>query len=282
MKRLATAALLLAIALPACDDRDGTSSTAPDAVSHPTGASDLIVRIATGGGLIPDEVRAGEIPSLSLYGDGRLIATGPQIEIYPQPALPNLSQQKLSEDGIQAILRTAEDAGLLASDRRLSASSATDLWTTTLTINADGQSHTTYVYGLGFTPPEGAPPPPQGAEEVAHIQRFVTRAGDLSWLPADDVGAQEPYEMTAMHVYAFPYAPDPDLPQEPKVWPLDTPIKDFETSSVLPAGCRAVSGTDLDKLLPLAKAANQLTPWRSSGKEHRLVLRPVLPDESDC
>ena len=46
-------------------------------------------------------------PFWSLFGDGTLIVPVPQIEIYPGPALPNLTATPVSEDGIQAILEAA-------------------------------------------------------------------------------------------------------------------------------------------------------------------------------
>ena len=48
------------------------------------------------------------------------------------------------------------------------------------------------------------------------------------------------------------------------------------------ARCGVVSGADLDALWPLMQAANDLTPWVSDGKEYRLILRPLLPDEHGC
>jgi hypothetical protein len=46
--------------------------------------------------------------------------------------------------------------------------------------------------------------------------------------------------------------------------------------------CGVITGEELTRLMPLARRANQLTPWRSDGEAWALVLRPLLPDESGC
>jgi hypothetical protein len=82
---IATTAVL-ALVLFACgglnDDGGGAGS---GAISHPTGAEDLVLRVETSGGFVPMEYNVTRLPSWSLYGDGRIV-TEDQIEIYPQPA----------------------------------------------------------------------------------------------------------------------------------------------------------------------------------------------------
>jgi hypothetical protein len=43
-----------------------------------------------------------------------------------------------------------------------------------------------------------------------------------------------------------------------------------------------VSGADLDVLRPLLMKANQLTRWRSGGRNFSATMRVLLPDESGC
>ena len=55
----------LAIVTAACGGEGGMdsgTSSPPASISHPEGANELVVRVASGGGLIPDQVRAAEIP----------------------------------------------------------------------------------------------------------------------------------------------------------------------------------------------------------------------------
>src|SRR4029453_11312592 len=112
-----------------------TGASGTTGIEHPTGASDLILRVAYEGGFVAYEYTLGTTPFWSLFGDGTLIVPGPQIEIYPGPALPNLTATPVSEDGIQAILQAARDAGLMDGDQNYGdmciADAANTVFTTT-------------------------------------------------------------------------------------------------------------------------------------------------------
>src|SRR5262245_18411153 len=58
-------------------------------IEHPTGTDELVLRVEVTGRCVPPQVTLSELPQFSLYGDGRVITTGPVIQIYPAPALPN-------------------------------------------------------------------------------------------------------------------------------------------------------------------------------------------------
>ena len=343
------------------DPGDGASP-----IGHPAGAADLVLRVDVGGGFVPAQYHLRQLPSFSLFGGGTVITLGPQIEIYPGPALPNVQARSIDEAGIQAILRAADEAGLLGPDAHYDHACVADLPTTTFTVVAEGRTHVVSAYALGFddgtstdpgappedpsseepvsTPPDAAgggapgstgsagtaqatPPSAQAApsagssgsdlpatasdtptsvpgsseteaapasacdvskEEQAARQALVdfqNRLFDLtSWLPDGSVGPEGPYTPSALRVYVQdPPADDPALHQEPVAWPLSTPLASF--GAVDPATgfqCGTVEGEDLDLLLPLAQAANELTPWTSEGRAFGLTFRPLLPDESGC
>ena len=288
LKPKRTAAALAAVALltAACgrlNDDDGPGS-GDDRISHPTGANDLVLRIDVGGGFVPVEYNLATIPSVSIYGDGRMIVTGPVIEIYPGPALPNLQVTQLSEDALQAILRAADDAGLMDGDASYDYPCVTDLPSTTFTVVAEGRTNVVSAYALGFDDGAGAC---EGVDTQARaaLAAFQSRFGDLKNLvPEGSLGAEEPYVPTEMRVFVLPYRGEPDLPQQPVEWPasgsldrLGQPIEVLEDSR-----CGIVGGEDLTDLLAAATTANQLTPWTSEGTEHSLIFRPLLPDEHDC
>ena len=65
-------ALVLAAALPATA---AASAQAP-AIGHPTGATDVVVRVSTGGGFVPVQVNLRALPSFTLYGDGTVVVPG--------------------------------------------------------------------------------------------------------------------------------------------------------------------------------------------------------------
>ncbi len=291
-KTAIVAALLAALALLAAScgrltgggDQGGSGrpTGGGSAIQHPTGANDLVLRIADEDGFVPYEFTLTRMPTWSLYGDGRLIGQGPQIEIYPPPALPNVLVTRISEEGVQAILRAARDAGLMDGDSSYDYPCVTDLPTTVFTVNAGGSTSVVSAYALGV---DGSCP---GVDQEARakLSAFQNSLGDLSsWLPEGSIGPEETFTPTEMRLYVTAYTPDPNLPQEPVDWPLSTPLVTF--GKPVPGGmedlrCGVVSGSDLDLLMSDLQTANQLTPWRSEGQDYRLLPRPLLPDEHGC
>ena len=94
----------------------GGNGAGSGGIKHPTGAGDLILQVGVSGGFVAPSTTLTQMPGSSLYGDGTLVTQGPQIDIYPGPALPALIQTHVSEEGIQAILQAAHDAGLFGPD----------------------------------------------------------------------------------------------------------------------------------------------------------------------
>jgi hypothetical protein len=253
-------------------------------IDHPTGPADLVLRMDVGGGFVAPAYELRRIPTWSLFGDGRIITEGPQIEIYPGPALPSVQVQTISEEGIQAILEAAEAAGLLGPDRTYGQGCVADAPTTTFTVSADGIKHVVSAYALGMVPGSC---PGEDTEARGKLARFSTKLSDLAgWLPNGSLGEQGQFEFSEIRVYAQPYAgsPEPGLHQTAIDWPLSDPLPTFGEADATFGDyrCGVVSGTDLAKLLPEAQRANDLTPWRSGGAVYSLTFRPLLPDEHTC
>ena len=287
MTRIRTIAMtsVLSLVLAACgglsDDGNGTGGGGE--IDHPTGANELVLRWEYQGGFVPWEYTLKRAPGWSLFGDGRIIVEGPMIEIYPGPALPNLLVTRLSEDGVQAILRAAKAAGLMDGDASYPYRCITDAATTVFTTNAGGSTSVVSAYALGDA--MGGSCPDVDVEARQALLEFQSKLGDLSWLPEGSIGAEEPFTADEVRIHVLPYQGEPDLPQRPVDWPLETALDTFgETvqGGLAEARCGVVSGTDLDALWPLMQGANDLTPWASGGKEYRLILRPLLPDEHGC
>jgi len=132
----------------------------PPRIAHPTGASELVLRIGYDGGFVAPGYFLTRLPQVSVYGDGRVVTEGPVIEIYPGPALPNLLVSRVSEAGLQAMLAAAADAGLLGQDRHHDCVGIADAPTTTFVVSADGATHrtTAYALGIGEDHPDGMSP----------------------------------------------------------------------------------------------------------------------------
>jgi len=287
--RTAAAILVGALVLAACGRLTGTGgdgSTGPTGgprIEHPTGSDELVLRVEQRGGFVPFEHTLTRVPSWSLYGDGRVIVEGPQIEIYPGPALPNLLVFRLTEEGVQAVLEAARDAGLMDRDASYPNPCITDVPATVFTTTAEGRTTVVSADALGMGP---SACPGVDDEARAKLEAFWSKLTDLgSWLPEGSVGPEEPYVAAEIRIYVRPYRGEPDLAQEPIAWPLETPLADlgapFEGAGER-MRCGVVSGADLETLRPLLERANQLTPWESGGKRYGLLLRPLLPDEHGC
>lgn len=284
---LALGAALVLLAAACGEQPAGGGGTGDDGrIDHPTGANDLVLRMNVGGGLMPIESSLRGLPALSLYGDGTLILPGPQIEIYPAPALPSLVATEVSEDGIQAILRAARDAGLLGPDRHLDYPLIADAPTTTFTVVAAGATHTVSAYALGEA--QGADGiPAEDADVRAALAELQSKLFDLrSWLPEGSVGDERTYEPSALRVFVRPYGevPDSTLEQPPVDWPLAEPLARFGSrfAGLADTRCGVVEEGELTSVLAIARATNELTPWRSGGETYQLIFRPLLPDESGC
>lgn len=290
-KTIAFALVVPVLLLAACGEESGDGTGSGDGpgsnggIDHPTGADELVLRVHTGGGFVPIDYHLREVPGFTLLGDGRLVVSGPVIEIYPGPALPNLQVTRLSEAGVQAILEEAERAGLLDGDASYDYPCITDVPTTTFTVVVEGRTTTVSAYALGFEDQMTADCPDVDVESRAALFEFWTKLGDLeSWLPEGSVGQTGSYTPQEMRVYVTSYLGDPELEQEPAEWPLDGSLATFgePDPNLADYRCGVVNDEDLDALLPLAEGSNQLTPWTSDGEEFGLVFRPLLPDEHGC
>jgi hypothetical protein len=253
-------------------------------IDHPVGAADLVLRMDVGGGFVAPAYELRRIPTWSLFGDGRIITEGPQIEIYPGPALPSVQVQTITEEGIQAILEAAEAAGLLGPDRTYGQGCVADAPTSTFTVYANGTKHVVSAYALGMVPGSC---PGEDAEARAKLASFSAKLSDLAgWLPTGSLGEQGQFEFSEMRVYVQPYtgSPEPGLHQAAVDWPLSDPLPIFGEADATYGDfhCGVVGGANLAKLLPDAQRANELTPWRSDGADFSLIFRPLLPDEHNC
>jgi hypothetical protein len=277
------AVTLLAGACGRLNDTGGTGPGDGGAIAHPTGSDQLVLRMDVGGGFVAPSYSLRQIPSFSFYGDGRLVTQGPQIEIYPGPALPNLLVQPISEAGVQAILNTAKTAGLFGPDHHYDTMGVADAPTTTFTLNADGATHVISAYALAEG--QGNAGPDKTALDA--LAAFAAKLGDLtSWLPKGSVGEQTSFEPSGLRVYVQDYsqAGGGAMHEATVDWPLAQPLASFgqPVQNFQGTTCGAVTGSDFSTLYPLAQKANEITPWRSADTRYLLLFRPLLPGETDC
>jgi hypothetical protein len=261
-----------------------TTTTLPaGAIPHPTGAADVVIRVATGGGFVPIEYNYTMVPELTVYGDGRIIVTGPTTLEYPGKALPNLQTTIVSEEVLQAMLAAAKEAKLFQNGFDYGNPGVTDVGTTTITINAENTTYTAQIYALGFE--DGGNLTMEQQTARAAISALRGKLSDPSTL-AQVEPVWESYDFTALKVFSRPVdttvSTDPtDIQPNHLPWPL----ADLATSGKEVAngqGLREVivSGDDLATIKPLLEQATQITLWKSGAVDYNLYMRPLLPDEA--
>jgi hypothetical protein len=293
---LAAASLVVIVfALTACGsgngpggDGDNTTTTgANGSILHPTGKNELVLQVTTGGGFVPIEYNLTLVPQFSLYGDGTVIVTGPVIEIYPGPALPNLQTTTIPEEAVQEMLLAAREAGLFDPTFDYGQPGITDVGTTSFVINADGTTYRSDIYALGMEAgTSGLSLEQQQARAVLNdllgklVDLTSFDSGEIIWMP---------YVYSALAVYSEAVDPTPST-DTTDIMPgrLDWPLGDLsalgEEIDRFPGYRRVViSGEDLAILQqkPPLEKANAITLWKSGDREYHLFFRPLLPDETE-
>ena len=288
--------LLLGLALAACSVAGGGASPSPSAsansagITYPTGSDDLVVRLRYVGGFAPPSAHMLGLPVISVYGDGTVLVPGAVPAIYPGPALSPLQLATITPAGMQVLLEAAREAGLLGPDAHYDLGGIMDATSSEFTVNAEGSVHTVSAYALfesGGRDPQNPGADPAVMEARAKLLTFQNQLANLEALLGPDVGDATPYVPTALQLLVTDGAPvdEQALGQEPIAWPLDAPLADFGEampSLIMGERCGVASGSDAEKLIPLAQAANTLTPWTDGDGVFGIAFRPLLPGEPGC
>jgi hypothetical protein len=123
----------------------------------------------------------GEYPdatNLFMYGDGRIVM---QVR-----GSPDASELRVTERGVQRLLRGARAAGLL-DDTDYGEAGVTDQGTTTVEIDAEASHHTFSVYALEL--PEGDRGLPRAQRAARRgLRRFLHAVGSSSYFDGTLVG----------------------------------------------------------------------------------------------
>jgi len=264
----------------------------PSPIASPAAepGDELLFRVEQSGGFVPVEFIFANLPAVSSYADGRVITNGPMIEIYPQPALPNLRQTVLTEAGLQRVLGEIRDTGLFTDTTHYEGPEITDLPDTIFTLNDAGRTVVVSAYALGVD--ETTLPDRVNAGARAELLDLLAFVSNLpSNLPAEEiVSADEAYGIERIKFLAREVDPanppwdDPALAQTEIAWPLDTSLDSVAQPYDGPFGeletlCTALDGEDATEVVTALEGANQLTPWESDGTQYLLWVRPLLPDE---
>ena len=289
----ATAGLLVAAGCGGADTASpGGSSTTPPttqsgAIPHATGATGVVLRVATGGGFVPLESSLRTLPSYTLYGDGTVIrAAATAADVTQEPPIAPLETLKLDEAAIQSLLGQAKSAGLLAAGTMdygdMGAVGVSDMPTTSVTLNADGAAVSHDAYALSFAPSD----PPAGNITKAQLDARAALRGFVALTEQPDPKATA-YAPTRLAVWIAPAPPQPTSDSPPVVWPLATPpaLAKAAGTEGINYQCSVVEGADVAPLTAAVTKAPVGAQWIAAADRNatfQVVVRPLLPDEAGC
>jgi hypothetical protein len=247
--------------------------TATSDIQHPTGADDVVLRIAYEGGFVPIEYTFMDLPILLVTGDGRVITQGPVPAIYPGALLPNVQQRTITEAGIQALLRLAEEHDLFRDVTYEGNDNIADASDVAVTISANGATYEHRAYALGMSG-DGT----EIDEDRAQLASFFEKATDIvTAAGAATLGPEEPFESTSYLIRATvadESAVDQDIPPTMVDWPAEAPVRLAEASE-----CATLP---VESFRDLFTSATQLTWFVEDGITYQLVVKPQLPGVPTC
>ena len=277
--RVVVVALVAALALAACggdSDSPAADDSLPpvaDGYQHPTGANDVVIEYTEVGGFVPREFAFQQTPNVLVSGDGRVFGPGAQIAIYPGPLLPAVQVQPISEDGIQAILAAADEAGLFQQIDYEQPTNIADASTARVTINVNGEKYVHEAYALGLAGPG------EGGEETTPQRQaladFVAQLNDLAGLVgADQLGEQiifDPadYGVEAVVVDDLSVYGNDGIEPTLVEWPADVSVRLADAST-----CTVISAAVVGETFG---AADQLTFFTDADVTYQVLVKPILP-----
>jgi hypothetical protein len=250
-----------------------TATPVIDGIQHPTGATDVILRMESGGGFVPIDFLATNAPSFTLYGDGTVVfknsAAAPPEPVGGVNRIVPFQIVRLNEEGIQALLAEALGPGALAVATGPYIGLGADIPTTTFTISADGGTKDVSV--SGFLPDMH----PKDAVIIAALGRLAERLDGF----ADVVINEQPYTPSAHRgvVMSVDQAFGPVID-----WPwADIAPADFLSGENEFFLTRAMTPAEVAVLgIPGAEGGFMGLTLKRDGKLYSFALRPLLPDET--
>lgn len=274
--------LLVVLLLAGCAGKTSQGNV-PD-VSDPK-PDTVVLQVERQGGFAPAAQAFAQVPSLTVYADGRAIVTGPQIAIYPAPALPNLLVHDVSDEQLAALIELASQAGLVAEPPDYGQPPIADALTTEVTLSVNDVSYVHQAYALDFAlnlpgaeqeqPLHGVSEQEQQARDA--LSQFIDAATQL----VSAAGAGHDYEPEAFAIVASATDGDTtdagELGVEPTVlpWPIDIRLDAV-------GECAVVDGVTAETLYATLLDANMLTRFEQDGTVYEVATRPLLPGEDEC
>lgn len=275
---LAGASVMAGTMLAACNSSTD-EVVAPGTDPGTTAPSDQLtmLKITSDGGFVPREWALTSLPML-LVADGTAFVQGPVLAIYPGPALTPVWTRTLDAAALEALATAAREAGLLT-DKELDYGfpNVADAPTTTIEVTVGGTTYRQSIPALGLED-GGLTADQQALRDKAGT--FVQTAMNLDGLAGGGhVGPETQYQPTKWRLFALTVNPDDyanDVEPEIRDWPMAS--IDLATASE----CTVVTGADAATIATEFADATQLTFFTQGEATYQVLVRPILPGETDC
>lgn len=257
----------------------------------------LLIRVETIGSMLPSAPFTS-VPEFSLFDDGSIYGLGPQIAIFPPPALPNLTFTRINEAAVQKLVAAARTAGLDQPRELIASVSLADAPTTLITFFDGEDLVTSSASGLLIL----TEPPDDWDDET--WESFVQIRSIVSVLlgymtqiePGEIVEPERSVTPERLQVVAFPadhtfagISGVPNLEQPTLIWPLLPALAEIaatsEDENLLESGCVELSGDDVQTIVDAVLEGDLMSPWMDAADnsvQYGVLFKPLLPDQSAC
>jgi hypothetical protein len=249
------------------------SPTAIAGIQHPTGATDVVLRLESGGGFVMAGAQATDTPLFTLYGDGRVVwrdvhAPVPDA-IGSITPLAGLRTVRLTESAVQSLLEDAIGRGGLGNAAESYLGQGADMPTTTFTLNVNGTTRT--VSATPLSPDMH----PNAGPIIAALAGLAERLQGFGAI----AGASELYVPTAYRGVLM--AQDQAL-NPPVDWPWTTIAPtDFKGNGNDFLRLHTLTPDDVAKLGVKGVEGGFMGLTLQSGRMlYSFSLRPLLPEET--
>jgi len=252
----------------------------PDAIAHPTGATDVILRYDELAGFVMASYAATMVPHFTMYGDGTIVFRDPTMELPPAEGSVTMANPLrtavLSEVQVQDVLAFAIGPGGLGTAKpEYRNDMVADAGTAVFTIDAGGVEKTVSVYALGIDA--------GGGPDAADRARFAKLAEKLTGIEKGGVISASDYEPMAYRGILFEGGGMPIPDARPWPW-TDLAPADFKPDAD-PNGMQfphaALSPAQVEALgfSPYIGGLQNVPLSGPDGEVYTLSVRPLLPDE---
>lgn len=234
----------------------------PRAAALPTDR--MVFMVMSAGGMVPSVIYAMQSPSLAMFGDGRVLTAIPAPALQPVPARYEVA--RIDPADVRQFVAAARSGGLLGGGIDFGAPRMTDLATTTVLANDDGDPAQVRVYALNQQFETGLTPAQRDARD--RLRALIASAVAL---PAG--APRQPFSPNRVTVLE----PLPGRNDEPAraVWP-GPPPSDFMTPSTArrSVACGELTGPAAGAVYQEA-LQNPGARWLVDGTTRVLAVNPL-------